>query len=96
MRGWRSLWWWFRRALYLALGFMAFIYGLSLIGWIFYNLIASEPVPAFAAALERGPLPKELLLLLGLFMGFATGCVGLFWMAKAGVAFRRLGLWQRK
>jgi hypothetical protein len=82
--------------MYLLFGFLAFLYGLSLIGWIFYNLIAADPVPAFTAAVEHGPVPKELLMLLGLLSGFITGCVGLFWMAKAGLAFRRLELWKRK
>jgi hypothetical protein len=96
MRKWRALWWLMKRALYLILGFLAFTYGLALIGWIFYNLIAAEPVPAFSAALERGPMPHGLVLSLGLFSGFVAGCVGLYWMAKAGVAFRRLELWKRK
>lgn len=96
MRGLRSLWWFLRRTLYLVFGFLAFIYGLGLIGWIFYNLIAATPVPAFEASLARGPLPGWLMVILGLFMGFATGCVGLYWLAKAGVAFRRLELWKKK
>lgn len=90
----RFLWWLIKRALYLVFGILAFVYGLTLIGWIFYNLIATEPAAAFRAALEGGALSRELLLLLGLLSGFLFGTVGLYWMAKAGVVFRRLELWK--
>lgn len=96
MRGLRGLWWLVKRALYLVFGMLAFSFGLILIAWIFYNLTLSAPDAAFEAALPKEPLLRWLRVLCGFGMGFTFGCVGLFWMAKAGVAFRRLELWRRR
>lgn len=96
MRGLRFLWWLLKRALYLVFGILAFGFGLILTGWIFYNLLLPVPDAAFEATLPKEPVFRFLRILTGFVVAFMFGCVGLFWMAKAGVAFRRLELWRRK
>lgn len=92
----RGFWRICKRALYLVFGLLAFGIGLTLIGWIFYNLLQGDWNPSFEAALPKEPLLRALRVLIGLSMAFLWGTVGLYWMAKSGLFFRRLEYWKKK